>query len=347
MHRFIIALTGSLSLLAQQQPTTPPATPPAVTKLTAQSFLPDDYRNIAFADLKALRDRGIWDELEVSVLKIAFEQMRKELGCPLADLDRVTMVATMQEIEGRPKTADVRVIEGNKGLPLPPSVVGKRITGAGWEPEQLGEFTVRRRGDELLVQPRPELMVTGHAPWVEATLSGRSRGGLPCADLMSLWSGRADTLAAMAFDLETPRVGELIKAQVFPGAQWPEGDAPQFVSVRLLASGSDDDPHLGAEVVLRHRQPGAGPVASAEAIQAILKRWREDPTKQALRAVLQDAKVTVDRTDVVLRCDLGRARNAVGTLATLVLPIFAPAGEPVQSERVVVEPAEPVPPGKK
>ena len=55
----------------------------------------------------------------------------------------------------------------------------------------------------------------------------------------------------------------------------------------------------------------------------------------------QDAKVTVDRGDVVLRGDLGRARNAVGTLATLVLPIFARAGEPVQSERVVVEPAAP------
>ena len=131
---------------------------------------------------------------------------------------------------------------------------------------------------------------------------------------------------------------------MFPDAKWPEGDAPQFVSVRLLSSGTDDDPHLGAEVVLRHRAPGGGVTASVEAIEAILKRWREDPTKQALRAVLQDAKVTVDRGDVVLRGDLGRARNAVGTLATLVMPIFARAVGPVPAGQVIVEPVEP---GKK
>jgi hypothetical protein len=344
MQRLVITFCCSFPLFAQQPTEPKPSAPAAAAKLTAQSFLPDDHRNIAFADLKALRDRGIWDELEVSVLKVAFEQMRKELGCPLADLDRVTMVAAMLDSDGRMQTAQLSVMEGNKGLPLPPSVVGQRVAGTGWEPEQFGEFTVRRRHDELIVQPRAEVIVTGHAPWVEATLSGRSRGGQPCADLMSLLSGRADTLAATAFDLETPRVGELIKAQVFPDAKWPEGDAPLFLSARLLSSGADDDPHLGAEVVLRHRAPGAGVTASVQAIEATLQRWREDPTKQALRAVLKEAKVTVDRGDVVLRGDLGRARNAVGTLATLVMPIFARAGEPVQSERVVVEPVEP---GKK
>ena len=343
MHRLVITLCCSLSLLAQQSTEPKPSAPATAAKLTAQSFLPDDYRNIAYADLKALRDRGIWDELEVSVLKVAFEQIRKDLGCPLADLDRITMVAAMLESDGRSQTAELSVMEGNKGLPLPPSVVGKR-PGLIWEEERLGGFTVRRRNDELIVQPRAEVIVTGHAPWVEATLSGRSRGGQPCADLMSLLSGRADTLAATAFDLETPRIGEVIKAQVFPDAKWPEGDAPQFVSVRLLSSGTDDDPHLGAEVVLRHRAPGGGVTASVEAIEAILKRWREDPTKQALRAVLKDAKVTVDRGDVVLRGDLGRARNAVGTLATLVMPIFARAVGPVPAGQVIVEPVEP---GKK
>jgi hypothetical protein len=341
MHRYIIALTCSLPLLAQQPTEPKPSDPTTAAKLTAQSFLPDDYRNIAFADLKALRDRGIWDELEVSVLKLAFEQIRKELGCPLADLDRITMVAAMLERDGRMQIAELSVMEGNKGLPLPPSVVGERIGGTGWETGQFGEFTVRRRNDELIVQPRAEVIVTGHAPWVEATLSGRARGGQPCADLMSLLSGRADTLAATAFDLETPRVGEVIKAQVFQDAKWPEGDAPQFVSVRLLSSGADDDPHLGAEVVLRHRAPGGGVTASVEAIEAILKHWREDPTKQALRAVLKEAKVTVDRGDVVLRGDLGRARNAVGTLATLVMPIFARAIDPVPAGQVIVELVEP------
>ncbi len=332
-HLLVAALTSSLHLCTPQSlPQSPPKPAPTAAKLTVKSFLPDDYRNIAFADLKALRDRGIWDELAVSVLKVAFEQMSKELGGPLDDIDRLTMVAAMVESESGLQPFELRVLEGNKPLPLPPSVVGKRITGRAWELEQMGGLDVRRRGDELLVQPSPEVMVTGYAKWVEATLLGTKKDGLPCADLLSLLSGRADILAYTVLDLETPRMGEMIKAQVFPEVQWPEGDAPQFVSVRLLSSGDADDPHLGAEVVLRHKQSGVGQQASIDAIKAILKTWSEDPTKQVLRPLLKDAQVTTDRADVVLRSDLGRARHAVGTLATLVMPMFARAvpGEPAK-----------------
>lgn len=324
MRRFLtVAFASSLPLFAQEAPA--PKATTAAAKLSAKAFLPDDYRNIAFADLKALRDRGIWDELSVSVLKAAFEQMGKELGCPLDDLDRVTMVAAMVETERGPQPAQLSVLEGNKALPLPPSAVEKRIGGSGWEPERFGAFDVRRRAGDLLVQPSPEVLVTGFATWIEATLSGTSKGGLPCADLMSLLSGRADTLAFTVLDLEAPRMGEMIKARVFPGVQWPEGDAPRFVSVRLISSGEADDPHLGAEVVMRHQRAGAGQQVSIEAIQAMLKRWGEDPTKQGLRQLLLQAQVKTDRADVVLRGDLGRARLAVGTLATLVLPMFAGA----------------------
>ena len=338
----VAALFASSSLFAQEPPAPTPAPAPGntkpATKLTAKSFLPDDYRNLAFADLKALRDRGIWDELEVSVLKVAFEQMAKELGYPLADIDRITMVAAMSETDRGPRPVEVRVIEGNKGLPLPPSVVSKRTDGRGWETGRFADFDVMRRGDELIVQPSPEVQVTGAATWVEATLSGKSKGGMPCADLMSLLSGRADSLAHLALDLETPRMGEVVKAQVFEGVSWPEGDAPQFLSARLLSSGEADDPHLGAEVVLRHKQAGAGQQASIDAIKAILQRWIEDPTRQAVRSVLQQAQVTTDGADVVLRGDLGRARNAVGTLATLVLPMFARIGGVEVKQRVEVAP---------
>ena len=346
MHRLVITLCCSLPLFAQQPTEPKPSAPATAAKLTAQSFLPDDYRNIAFADLKALRDRGIWDELQVSVLKVAFVGMTKELGCPLDDLDRATLVATVVESEQALRPANLSVLEGNKALPLPPSVVAVRVGGGGWDTEQLGNYEVRRRGDKLVVQPSAELLVTGPAIWVEATLSGKSKGGVPSADLMSLLSGRADALAYMVLDLDTPIMGDAIKERVLPGIEWPAGDAPQFVSARLLATGSVDDPHLVAEVVLRHRQPGAGQQASVRGLEGVLQRWREDPTKQALRAALKQAQVTTDRTDVMLRGDLGRARDAVGTLATLLLPLFAPSTESVRVERAAAPPP-PAPPEKK
>src|SRR5262245_5325072 len=66
---------------------------PAQSPPTAKSFLPADYRNVAFANLAAMRKQGIWDELEASVLKAAFQQMERETGVGLGALDRVTTVA--------------------------------------------------------------------------------------------------------------------------------------------------------------------------------------------------------------------------------------------------------------
>src|SRR5262245_62758789 len=61
---------------------------PAQSPLTAKSFLPSDYRNVVYANLAAMRDKGIWDELEASVLKAVFQQMEKEAGFELRALDR-------------------------------------------------------------------------------------------------------------------------------------------------------------------------------------------------------------------------------------------------------------------
>src|SRR5262245_38116103 len=114
---------------------------PAQSPLTAKSFLPSDYRNIAFVDLAAMRDKGIWDELQASVLTAAFQQMEKEIGVGLRSLDRVTTVADPGSGEhGRLDAPDawrVTVFEGNSKLGLPESVL------QNWTEQKIGAFTVR------------------------------------------------------------------------------------------------------------------------------------------------------------------------------------------------------------
>jgi hypothetical protein len=69
----------------------------AQTKLTGKSFLPPDYTNVVSVDLAAMRTLGIWDDVEASVLKVAFKSMEKELGWPL----RCSCCAALRHITPR------------------------------------------------------------------------------------------------------------------------------------------------------------------------------------------------------------------------------------------------------
>ena len=164
--------------------------------LPAKAFLIDDYKNVVFADLKALRERGIWADLEVSVMKVVFKQMEKEFGFQLTALDRVTMVADLGEQQAGAEVVirnirEVLVLEGNAALGMPASV-----EHGSWEQATVGKHTVRRRDTmrpETFAQPCPEMRVSGATDVIEAALEGKPHAGLPCADVMSLLSGRGDT----------------------------------------------------------------------------------------------------------------------------------------------------------
>src|SRR5688572_14993740 len=138
MRHVVLAISSVLSSVTAQQP------PPA------KAFLLDDYRNVVFADVKALRDRGIWADFEVSLLKAVFQQMEKEIGFPLSALDRVTMVADPGEQKAGEvvmrNIREVLVFEGNVALGMPNSV-----QRGSWQEATVGKHTVRRR-----VTMRPE-----------------------------------------------------------------------------------------------------------------------------------------------------------------------------------------------
>jgi len=317
--------------------------------LPAKAFLIDDYKNVAFADLKALRERGIWADLEVSVLKIVFKQMEKEFGVQLTALDRVTMVADLGEQQEGAEVVirnirEVLVLEGNSALGMPASV-----EHGSWQQATVGKHTVRRRDmmrPETFAQPSPEMRVSGATDVIEAALEGKPHTGLPCADVMSLLSGRGDNLAYMAFDVGNPLLRKQALGGLFPGTSWPEGDEPTFLFARVRVIGDADDPHLEVEAALRHLKEGPGLEASSAAIDGWIERMKKEPKMIAVRPLLQRVEKKVDRTDVVLRADMGRTREAIGHLAALLMPLLAPRAGAAEEATDVVVPA-PVEPKKK
>jgi len=319
--------------------------------LPAKAFLIDDYRHVAFADLKALRERGIWADLEVSVLKIVFKRIEKESGFPLTALDRVTMVADLgEQQEGREvvlrNIREVLVLEGNGALGMPASV-----EHGSWQQATVGKHTVRRRDTmrpETFAQPCPEMQVSGATDVIEAALVGKPHAGLPCADVMSLLSGRGDNLAYLAFDVGNPLLREMALGALFPDTEWPEGEAPTFLFARVRVIGEADDLHLEVEAVLRHLKEGPGLEVSSAAVDGWIERMKKDPTMIAMRPLLQRVEKKVDRTDVVLRADMGRTREAVGHVASVVMPILVPrAGQVDEAATEVVPAPEKVEPKKK
>ncbi len=335
MRRSCLALSFALSAVVAQQP------------VPAKAFLLDDFKNVVFADLAALRERGIWADLEISVLKVVFEQMQKEIGFPLLALDRVTMVADFgaegEQAEGMQRNVrEVLVFEGNRPLGIPDSIARGR-----WTQGTVGKFEVRRRepGGETFVQPRPELQVRGASSVIEPVLDGKPHAGLPCADVMSLLSGRGDNLVYFSFDVANALLRNSALGVLFPGTEWPEGDAPTFLFCRVRATGVADDPHLEVEAVLRHQKEGEGIAVSDAAVDAWIERMKKEPTMRAVRPLFQRLEKRHDRGDLCLRVDLGRTREAVGHLATLAMPILAPRA--AQQAQAVGAPPPPAPPEPK
>ena len=321
---------------------------PAQDPIPAKAFLLDDHRCVAFVDLKALRDRGIWEDLEVSVLKFAFAQIEKENGFPLAALDRVTMVAEPPVERGMGiSVRPVCVLEGNRELGVPESVAR-----GGWSKQTFGAYDVHHRGggnDETCVCPRPEMRVTGNTDIVRPVLEGKPNLGQPCADVLSLLSGRGDNVAYLVIDVGTPLLRKTVLQRLLGETAWPEGDEPTFVLLRLRATGEADDPHLEVEAVIRHAKAAEGLAETDKLVDAWLEKTQKDPQFLGLKPLWPRLERKKDRTDVTLRFDLGRPREAVGHVALLMAPMLPRAPGRAEAKVEVVPPSEarPAPQPKK
>ncbi|MCA8978200.1 MAG: hypothetical protein KDC98_25960 [Planctomycetes bacterium] len=326
---------------------------PAQEAFKANQFLPGDYHNLVHFDLARLRQSGVWDELGVGVSKMYLGMIENQVGLPFDDLDRVTMVPM-----ARPRDADddhgpsqvhVVVFEGNKALDVP-----RDVAISPFESETIGTCKVMRSQrweDVLFYQPRPELQVRGATALLRPVLEGKPSLGMPCADILSLMSGRGDSLFHMVINLADDRLNDDALETLFPDTEWPEGGKPQYMLLRLAAVGDPDDPHVVFEAVLRHALAGDALAISEKGIDTLLAKGVEHPELRLIRPLLEKIERSRDRTDLTLKIDLGRPRAAVGTLMTVMVPLMM-VGTTVQRQQVVEiapaaeakpEPADPKP----
>lgn len=308
---------------------------------TALGFCFPDYDNVVDVDLKQLRESGVWDDLGASALKLALGRFDDEMGFRLEHADRllaVVRVLPKDEDRSRPGHEDVVLFEGNRELPWPKESHETHET-------QIGAGLLRGYSENSSrVSGRiGKLALVGHRSAIEPVLQGKPHNGMPCADVMSLQSDRRGLLAFGAFRLapETPPNEAL--QQALPDVEWPADDQPTFVAFRLRIKGDELDPRLDLEMVLRHAKVGDGLGLSEHAVDAALARVAAMPQVRMFAPLLKKVERTRSGTDAMWRVDLGRSREAAGTVGTLLGMMFVPwSVESVQAARAAAA-AEPIP----
>jgi hypothetical protein len=243
---------------------------------------------------------------------------------------------------GRPESFDFKTLflfEGNAPLGLPPTINGNDR----WQQERIGRHDCvgaeAGPDPEVIVRPGPELRVVGSRALVEPALLGKPANGLPKADLMSLLSGRGDNLAYLVVALSTPTLRRHVQLDLLQKTEWPADDQPTYMMIRLQATGDADDPHLRIEAVLRHQLGKHGLAVSDKAVRDWLAASKGAGAAPALKRVWDGVTIEANGIDLVASTDLGRARNAVGTLAQLVAPIFRTST--VREDAVEAPPKQP------
>ena len=288
----------------------------------------------------------VWDELQSSALKMAFGMAKDSLGFSLDDVDRFTLTMSFPDEAAREAGARamrIFVFEGAQQLAKPEGVDTK--------------FTSYRHGkhdiylrhqdrEHALAWPGGTMHVMAPAEVLENALDGKRKPGLPSADVMSLSAGRGRGIAHMVADLSESSARSTFLDQLFEGSTWPEDDMPTFFAGRVAVTGDEDDRHLILAITLRHAKVGAGVQASDKAVDELLKRAKEMPELRLFRKILKSAEKRTRGSDVVVRVDLGRTRNAIGNLAMVMAPLFLMSGSDsapraaAQVEAVRVQPVK-------
>ena len=293
---------------------------------TVHNFCFPDYGNVIDVDLKRMRDTGVWDDLQASALKLALGQLDREMGFRLDDVDRLlAMVRELPTEEGnsRPGHEELLLFEGNKELPWPKE-------GRETHETQIGAATVRAYSEtsaSMSVRVG-KLALTGRRTGIEPVLQGKPHNGMPCADVMSLQADRRGLLAFCAFHLASETTAATIETRrtmpyealqaALPGVEWPADDQPTFVALRLRLQGDEVDPRLDLELVLRHAKAGDGLAKTEQAVDAALAKVAAMTEMRMFAPLLKKVERTRSGADAMWRVDLGRSRDAAGTVGTLL-----------------------------
>ena len=168
---------SSLSLLASLSAQ---EAPQPDKHLQARNFFFDNYSSVATVDVQRLRELGILDELQSSLMAIALAQMEPSMGFSVDALNRVSTVSRWNP-DGL-RMEDIIVMEGAAELPY-----HSVLESWQWTKDKLGALDILRRAydeSEIDVHVHKTLRVSGPEQFLRPVLEGKPRAGLPSADLM-------------------------------------------------------------------------------------------------------------------------------------------------------------------
>jgi hypothetical protein len=232
------------------------------------------------------------------------------------------------------------VFEGNTSLGTPDRVANS----SAYEAQRIGEFDVMVTETDrawVFFRPRPEVQVEGALSLLEPLLTGPRNPGGPCPDVLSLQSTRERRLIEVGLDLGERAMRDEVLGKLFADTEWPDGGAPRVLYGRVHDHGDADDPHVMIEVVLRHVDDGDGMAVTEKALDALIASAKANPKAVAARPMLAAIERSRDRGDLILKLDLGRARDAVGKLAMTLMPLLIPAE--IEARAAPAAPAAPEP----
>jgi hypothetical protein len=331
MHTVTSAVLAA-ALTTALAPAQQPAQPQQPQPLTAESFMPESPQGEVLVDFARMREHDVWEAVESSLLKAPLRQLEKEAGCKLAGLDRMCM--WIRYVEGDAHPHRITMLTGQ--VALPPSMQGEF-----WSVEKVGDHELRahKYGEQVCVCT-DRLLATGNRELIEPALRGETRGGRPGPDLMSLLSGRATGLLHVYADLLAAK-GSHADFGFLGQIDYPEDDPATHMLLRVVTTGVDSEQQLALEATVRHRKGDAGLRATEAAGREWLAQLQKHPQLGALKRLWSAVVVEAKGTDLVARLDLGPPREAVGTLAMLLAPLFVV--RQVEAAAVEVEAAAPAP----
>lgn len=293
-----------------------------------RKLLPVDYSAEGLLDVDKARESELWEGVVRSpFLAPALKAFKDKLGFDLDDLRRVRLaLPDPKEVEGVVSRGLVVTFEGKDSVGLPKFVKDSRW----WRSVKIGAADVRQFSvpsmttpGDIYYSPKEGQLVYGTDAALAPGLRGERLGGVPVAGLMRMTAARGSlmhfALRVDPADLRTPLWKRL--APVLPGDWWQEKDPPRWFLIRLRQE--SDEERVVFEAVVRFETGASGPAALAAVVKKQLAVAAKHRRLGAMKRIWRKVEVAIDDDEPMLtiKLDLGRPRNAGGTLAQVVGPL--------------------------
>ena len=302
--------------------------------LTPQSFFPAGYDSEIYFNVQKAVDGGLLEAVNGTFRQFTLDQFSQHWGFPLEDAKELRCVSLFGEADGRVRVEQIWTMHGKKSIGMP-----KEFGYVEKTEEKIGGVPVvteqRWDGEVSYVSPHAGLVVSGPKRFIEAALARKSRGGRPSAGLMTL-TARKGSFADVAIRLNDAMRDDL---PPFMDQSWlTEADPLEYFVFRAIESYDDEDDidaTYTVEGVLRCPKGAGGAARIEQKVREGLDWLQKDKQLGAFKHVWKAVKVESDETDVKLSLELGKPREAIGILSSLMVPMFTARAVEVQAVQVM------------